>query len=139
MEREISHTGRIIDITPEVTTVEIISQSACSECHASALCGLGEVQKKAVQVPTSPTEFYEVGEEVYVNLKATMGHKAVAVAYALPLVVLVTVVLSLLGAGLPEITAGALGIAAVLVYYGILFLLRGRLRDEYVFYLKRKQ
>lgn len=139
MSGEISHIGRVVDITPEMTTVEIISESACSSCHASALCGLGDIQKKAVQLPTSPTDFFEVGEEVYVNLKATMGHKAVWLAYALPLVVLLASVFIALGSGLPELLAGAAGIGSVIVYYGVIFLFRERLRNEYVFYLKRKQ
>jgi len=135
---EISHIGRIVDITPEVTTVEIISESACSSCHASALCGLGDVQKKAVQLPTVASELFSVGEEVYVNMKATMGHKAVWLAYALPLAVLLAGVFIALECGLSELLSGAAGIGAVLVYYAVLFLFRDRLRNEYAFYLKRK-
>ena len=50
----ISHRGRVVEITPEMTSVEIISESACASCHAKGLCGLGESKSKLVQLPTSP-------------------------------------------------------------------------------------
>ena len=41
-KNEIQHTGEIIDITPDFTTVKIIASSACSGCHAKSLCGMSE-------------------------------------------------------------------------------------------------
>lgn len=137
-KEEISHTGKIVEITPEFTTVEIISESACSACHASALCGLSEFKKKAVEVPTSATELYEVGEEVLVNLKASMGHKAVWVAYVVPLFVLLAVLLGLGAVGVGELAAGLAGIGATALYYFVIWLLRDKLRNDYIFYIKKK-
>ena len=134
---EISHSGVIVEITPEVTTVEIVSESACSACHASALCGLSESKKKAVQVPTTLGD-WEVGQEVLVNFKRSMGFKAVWIAYVVPLVFLVAVLLSLSAAGLPELACGLLAIAAVAVYYVFVFLFRDKLRNQYSFYIKAK-
>ena len=138
-KEEISHKGRIVEITPEFTTVEIVSESACSSCHASSLCGLSEFKKKAVEVATSATELYEVGEEVMVNLKASMGHKAVWVAYVAPLCLLLAVLLGLVAAGAGELTAGLSGIGAVALYYFVIWLLRDTLRSDYVFYIKKIQ
>ena len=135
----ISHSGRVVATDPQFITVEIVSESACGSCHAKGLCGLGEQKVKQVAVPTPVSEFYEVGEEVYVDLKASMGHKAVWIAYALPLVVLVAVILVLLGSGAGELVAGLGGIAAVAVYYFCIWLLRERLRDQYVFTIRKKQ
>lgn len=39
-KNEIKHTGRIIEIDQDYTTVEIIVSSACSACHAKTLCGM---------------------------------------------------------------------------------------------------
>lgn len=135
---EISHKGRIVGITPEFTTVEIISESACGSCHARSLCGLGDAKTKAVELPTRAWDSYEVGDEVDVVLKASMGHKAVWLAYVLPLLVLVCVLLILTVAGVAELYAGLGGLLAVAVWYMILWLFRDRLKNEYVFNINKK-
>ena len=127
------HTGKVVSMTPQTTTVQIVSHAACSQCHAAGVCGLSEYTEKAIEVPTSPSAAYGVGDEVQVVLKATMGLKAVWLAYFLPLVVLLGVALGLIALGLSEVVAGLAGIGAVALYYGVLWLLRDRLRNEYVF------
>lgn len=133
MRDEVKHTGTVVSMTPQLTTVQIVSQSACSSCHAASLCGLSEFAEKAVQVPTSPYAKYGVGDEVQVVLKASMGMKAVWIAYFLPLLVLLAVALGLIALGVSEVVSGLCGIAAVGLYYLGVWLLRDRLRNEYVF------
>lgn len=129
----VAHKGRIVKITPQFTTVEIISQSACSSCHAAGLCGMSEYTKKAIEVPTRGWDSYEVGQEVNVVLKASMGHKAVWIAYVAPLLLMVAVLLALLAAGVGELAAGLISIGAVGFYYLVIWLLRERLKNEYIF------
>ncbi len=133
MTEQVKHTGRVVSMTPQTTTVQILSVSACSQCRAASLCGLSEFTEKAVQVPTDPYASYGVGDEVQVVLKASMGMKAVWIGYFLPLVVLLAVALGLLALGTGEVVAGLSGLAAVGVYYLVILLLRDRLRNEYVF------
>ena len=136
--KEISHTGRIVEVTPGYNTVEIVSESACAQCHASAFCGLGDVKVKAVQVPARPLDRYVPGQEVYVNMKATMGHKAVWLGYVIPLLLMMASVLAALKCGAGELAAGLCGIGAVALYYAILAAFRGKLRNQYDFYIKPK-
>jgi len=133
---EITHRGRIVSITPEVTTVEIVSESACAACHAKGLCSLGDSKVKQVELPTRGWDNYSVGQEVSVVLRATMGHKAVWLAYVVPLIILVAALLGILSAGGSELLAGLGAIGAVALYYGVIWLLRERLRKEYVFNIK---
>ena len=133
MREQVTHTGKVVSMTPKTTTVQIVSHSACSECHAAGLCGLSEFTEKAVEVPTSPSATYGVGDEVQVVLKASMGFKAVWIAYFLPLVVLLAITLGLIAAGVPEVLSGLAGIGAVALYYLIVWIRRDRLRNEYVF------
>ena len=133
----VSHRGKVVQVTPESTTVEIISSSACSACHASGVCGMSEYTKKAVEVPTRAWENFTPGEEVNVVLKVSMGHKAVWLAYVLPLLVLVAVLMGTLALGAGELTAGLGAIAGVALYYLFLWLFRDRLRNEYVFTIER--
>ena len=133
---EISHRGRIVSVTPEVTTVEIVSESACGACHARGLCSLGDRKLKQVELPTRGWDSYTVGQEVEVVLKASMGHKAVWLAYVIPLLLMVAVLLGTLFAGGSELLAGGTAIGAVALYYLGLWLLRDRLRKEYIFNIK---
>ena len=133
MREQVMHTGQVVSMTPKTTTVQIVSHSACSECHAAGLCGLSEYTEKAIELPTSPSATYGVGDEVQVVLKASMGFKAVWIAYFLPLLVLLAVALGLIASGVPEVVSGLAGIGAVALYYLVIWLLRDRLRNEYVF------
>ena len=136
MSESVSHKGKIVRITPQVTTVSILQHAACGECHAAGLCGMAELAEKTVEVPTDPYAFRNVGDEVEVLLKASMGMKAVWLCYAIPLVVLLGVVVGLLSAGVAEVPAGLAGLAAIGLYYLLLYLFRDKLKNEYIFTIK---
>ena len=132
------HTGKVVSMTPATTTVEIVSHAACSECHAAGVCGMSEFAEKAIEVPADPYASYCVGDEVQVVLKASMGMKAVWLAYFLPLMVLLAVALGLIAVGIGEVVAGLAGLGAVALYYLALWLFRDKLRNEYVFTIQAK-
>lgn len=137
MSDVISHKGRIVGITPELTSVEIISESACASCHARGFCGLGSAKTKLVELPTRGWDSYSVGDEVEVELKASMGHRAVWIAYVVPFAILMVLLLSLNLSGAGELASGLAAIGGVCVYYLLVWLLRDRLRKEYIFNIKR--
>ena len=120
-------------MTPQTTTVAILQHGACSHCHAAGLCGMADIAEKAVEVPTDPYAGYGVGDEVDVVLKASMGMKAVWLAYFIPLLILLAVILGLIGLGMSEVPAALAGIGAIAVYYFLLWLFRDKLRNEYIF------
>lgn len=133
---EIQHTGKIVEITPDFTTVQIIASSACSACHAKSLCGMSEDQEKIIMLPTDPYATYNVGDQVQVATKMSMGMKAVWISYVIPLMVLMILILSLSTVFEKEYMRGLVAIAGVGVYYFIVWLFRGKLNNEFVFYIK---
>ncbi|MGN1046273.1 MAG: SoxR reducing system RseC family protein [Candidatus Cryptobacteroides sp.] len=135
---DISHTGKIIEITPEFTTVEIVSSSACSSCHAKGLCGMSEDKVKTIMIPTDPYASYSAGDEVNVLLKKTMGLKAVWISYVIPLAILMILILSLSAVTVHEVYAGLGAVAGVALYYLGIYLLRDKLSKDFVFYIKEK-
>lgn len=136
MKKEIYHDGKIIEVTPEFTSVEIISSSACSQCHAKGLCGFSEEESKVVMVPTSPYTERKVGDTVTLALKQTMGLKAVWISYVIPLIILMILVLSLSSVIDNEVWTGLTAIGGVALYYLVIWLLRDKLKNEFVFYIK---
>ena len=136
-KNEISHKGVIKSITPELTTVEIVSTSACAECHAKGMCGVAESKIKEISVPTDPYSEHSAGDEVEVVLKKSMGLKAVWVSYVIPLLILMILILSLSSVNVHEVYVGLGAIAGVALYYLVIYLMRNRLANDFVFYIKR--
>ena len=135
-KNEIAHTGKVIEVGPEFTTVEIVASSACSSCHAKGLCGMSEEQEKLIMVPTDGFADIKEGDEVKVLTKMTMGLKAVWISYVIPLAILMILILSLSAVFEKEFLCGLAAVAGVAVYYFGIWLLRDRLSNEFVFYIK---
>ena len=133
---EIRHSGKILEITPDFTTVQIVVSSACTSCHAKTMCGMSEDEEKVIMVPTDPYAGYKVGDEVQVMTKMTMGLKAVWISYVIPLAVLMILILSLSSVIGNELMLGFVAMAGVALYYLGIWLFRDRLSDEFVFYIK---
>ena len=134
-KNEIVHSGKIIEINPDFTTVEIMVSSACSECHAKGLCGMSETEEEVIMVPTDPYEPRKIGDIVQVKTKMTMGLKAVWISYVIPLAVLMILILSLSAVIENEFLRGGIAIAGVGLYYFVIWLLKDRLSDQFEFYI----
>ena len=134
-KNEIVHSGKVIEINPDFTTVEIMVSSACSECHAKGLCGMSEMEEKVIMVPTDPYEPRNIGDIVQVKTKMTMGLKAVWISYVIPLAVLMILILSLSAVIENEFLRGGIAIAGVGLYYFVIWLLKDRLSDQFEFYI----
>ena len=135
-KNEIRHSGKILEITPDFTTVQIIVSSACSSCHAKAMCGMSEDEEKVIMVPTDPYSEYKVGDEVQVMTKMTMGLKAVWISYVIPLAVLMILILTLSAFFDSQLLCGLASVGGVAVYYLIIWLLRDRLQNEFSFHIE---
>ena len=135
-KNEITHSGKILEITPDFTTVQILVSSACASCHAKVMCGMSEEEEKVIMVPTDPYADHNVGDEVQVMTKMSMGLKAVWISYVIPLAVLMILILSLSSFIENELLTGLFSVAGVAVYYFGVWLFREKLSDEFVFYIK---
>jgi sigma-E factor negative regulatory protein RseC len=135
-KNEIRHEGRIVEITPEFTTVEILVSSACAACHAKGLCGMSEAEEKVIMVPTDPYAQHKVGDTVTVMTKMSMGMKAVWISYVVPLIILMILILSLSEIFDSQLLCGLASLGGVAVYYFIIWLFRNRLQNEFGFYLE---
>ena len=133
---EIRHSGKILEVNPDFTTVQIVVSSACASCHAKSMCGMSEDEEKVIMVPTDPYAGYKPGDEVQVMTKMTMGLKAVWISYVIPLAVLMILILSLSRVIESEVCRALTAIGGVAVYYLFVWLFRDKLSNEFVFYIK---
>lgn len=135
-KNEIVHEGKIIEITPDFTSVEIMVSSACASCHAKSLCGMSEEEEKVIMLPTDPYATYNVGDKVQVCTKMSMGFKAAWISYVIPLFILLTLILVLSSFGVSEMINALASVGGVALYYFIIWLFREKLQKEFVFYIK---
>jgi sigma-E factor negative regulatory protein RseC len=129
----IIHPGIIESIAGDRAFIRILSQSACSSCHAKGACTIADVEEKIIEVDIDPSEDRKAGEEVMVTMEESLGHKAVLMGYVLPLIVLVGSIILFLSLFKHEGLAALLSILMLVPYYFILYLFRKRLRKEFRF------
>lgn len=121
----IEHEGVVDSVAARTVRVRITSRSACGSCRARQACGMAEAQEKIVEVATPCAAEYAPGEAVRVGVRRHAGVVAVALAYVGALVVLVgTLCAATLALGWSDMQAAAAAVAAVVLYYGLLWLCR---------------
>lgn len=129
----ITHPGIIESINDKSVFVKILAMSACSSCHAKAMCNIAEVEEKIVEIRRNAERTFEEGQEVTVSMKKSLGGKAVFLGYILPFLLLMIVLLAVLLISENEGMAGLLAIAVLIPYYWILYIFRDRLKRAFSF------
>lgn len=133
---KISHQGIVESVEKDHVRVRIVQASACSSCQAKAMCTSAEAKEKIVDV-WGATGQHRIGDEVTVCGSLSMGKRAVLLAFALPLLLMVVwLVVALKVMALNELWA-VVGVLAVLcVYYVLLSLFRQRLSRTFSFWIE---
>jgi sigma-E factor negative regulatory protein RseC len=129
----IIHPGIIESITGDKVFVRILSQSACSSCHAKGACTIADVEEKIIETDIDPSGNRKPGEQVMVKMEESLGQKAVLMGYVLPLVVLVGSIILFLSLFKHEGLAALLSLLMLVPYYLTLYLFRKQLRKEFRF------
>lgn len=130
----IKHLGEVTRIEGNRVFVRMTVNSACSGCHAKAVCGVSETTDKIVEVVTASAAEYEVGECVEVALlRDSMGAKSVVVAYVVPFLILTVALVGTILLGGSEGAAVVAAAASVAAYYGVLYMLRERMKNTIKF------
>jgi len=122
-------------VRPTSLIVNIVSQSACSTCHAKGACTVSDYQDKEIEV----TEYklnYKVGDEVTILFKQSKGFTALIWGYVIPFfVVLGTLIVALEITG-DELKAGILSLIILIPYYITLYFFRHLLKKVLKFELE---
>ena len=112
--------------------VTILSQSACSGCHAEGACNVSDMQNKEVEIYRFSKK-YEVGQQVTVLFRESKGFTALFFGYVLPfLLVLLTLVISVEITN-DELFSGLLALAILVPYYTIIYFFRHQFKKVFNF------
>ncbi len=136
MHNKISHSGIVESVADGCVKVRILQASACGACKVAGHCNAAESKEKIVEVCCCDTAAYSTGQEVTVSTSGAVANRALLLGFGIPFLVLVGVlVLVLLLTGNEGLSA-LCGLAALVPYYGILYLCRDHIRRQLTFYLE---
>ena len=134
----IEHSGYVKEVTSNSISVQIISESACSGCHARGACGTLDTQEKIIAVHKENNQYPNIkkGQQVKIISTTKTGFWALFLGYILPfIIVLATLTLSILITQ-NEGLSGLLSLGALIPYYISLYLLRNHLLKTFSFSLR---
>lgn len=131
MEERVSHTGIITSISGDDLGIEILSGSSCGSCSIKSACGMSEMKEKHIVVPRPEGMDFVVGQPVKVSMTARQGGMAAAYAYLFPALLMILTILTVSLFSLEDWVAAVAGISAAAVYYFVLFLFRGKIRERF--------
>lgn len=137
MSEYIEHEGVVLSREGENVRVRILQTSACSSCQARSMCVSSESKEKVIEARVSEADI-RMGDEVVVMVRERMGWKAVGLAYVLPFVFLMAMVLVGALMKMDELMTGVVALGVVTVYYCVLALFRRRLGKQFEFGVRKK-
>ncbi|MDR1202147.1 MAG: SoxR reducing system RseC family protein [Tannerellaceae bacterium] len=138
MKNTIHHRGVIEKIADHSIYVKIVQQSACAGCHAKSMCMAADSKEKIVEIPDS-SGLYHVDDAVLVCGQSSMGMQAVLLAFVLPLLLVVIAIIFGTYNRWSEGISALAGLLILLPYYGVLYLLRDKLKKRFIFTLKKTE
>lgn len=133
MRDTIKHSGTVEAVADGVVRVRILQASACGQCAMHGSCPSSEAKVKTVEVRGSALPSVKVGQTVTVTASARTATLALVVAFGVPLVLLVGVLFAALALTGDELRAALAAFAALIPYYIMVWLLRGRIGQGVAF------
>jgi sigma-E factor negative regulatory protein RseC len=135
-EKPIEHRGIVERITAHSVIIKIISESACSACHAKGSCIITDMQDKEIEVQQTDGNFIP-GEQVNLVMSQSQGTEAVIIAYFLPFIVIFSGLILFISLGISELYSGLLALSLLFPYYLAVYLFRQRIRRHFRFYIQK--
>ena len=130
----VKHSGEVVRLGANTVYVKMMVNSACSGCHAKAVCGVDESEEKIVEVENVNVGDYNIGDKVEVALQSgSMGTKAVVLTYVVPFFVLTIMLIAALALGLSEGAAVLIALGGIAAYYMLLYAMRGKIKNTIKF------
>ena len=135
----VSHTGRVLSVFRDTVTVTVESTEACGSCSSRSACSLGvQSNTRNILVQSPDAQSFSIGETVVVTTRTHMGLTAVVLSYVAPMVVLVAAIAVAVGVGVNEGVSALISLAAVGLYYAVLWLLKDKLAKKISFTIQKQ-
>lgn len=136
MNNKIRHEGIIDSIEDGCVHVRILQTSACAACKVAGYCNAAEAKEKIIDVFDAGKSGLKVGDAVVVSTSGDVAARALLWAFGVPFVWLVAVLVLVLWQTGDEGMAAICSLLSLIPYYGILFLMRHRMRRQMAFVIE---
>lgn len=135
-EIPVKHEGIVCGLKGEIAAVRLINISACTSCHAKAVCAVSENDNKIVEVMISGVSLAE-GDKVRVLFNESQGIKALAMGYIYPFFIMLAVLIFSWVITGSESQSGIYALLALPPYYLVLYCFKKRLHRTFSFKLEK--
>ena len=136
MNNKISHSGIIHSIEDGCIRVQIVQTSACAACKVASHCNAAESKIKIVDVLSSDTSEYQVGQEVTVWASKDVANRALMLGFGVPFLLLICVLMIALKLTSNEGVAALVALGSLVPYYLALWMMRDRIQRQISFNLE---
>lgn len=138
MKEYIEHSGIIESIAGSRIRVQIVQTAACAGCKAKSMCTSSEAKDKYIEVNDSFPDRWSVGETVNVRGTLSMGKTAVRLAFGVPVLIIVSLLLLCKVAfRLSDAWSVLVSFIGVGIYFFIMYMLRDRMSKRFVMWIEK--
>ncbi|MDD4190127.1 MAG: SoxR reducing system RseC family protein [Mangrovibacterium sp.] len=135
MSGAVTHKGIVKEFSKTGVIVRIVTESACAGCHAKGMCSTVDLAEKEVEVGHD-RENVQIGQQVLVTGTSSQGFKALSVAYLLPFLLVMTMLVISTNLTGNEALSGLVSIGVLIPYYFMVYLFRNRLKRSFRFQIQ---
>jgi positive regulator of sigma E activity len=136
VKNHIEHQGTVTSVCANVLTVRILASAACKGCAERLRCMPSESHYKDIQVRKFSGDFVS-GEQVKVLMPQSAGNIAVLMAYIIPLLTVITVLVTVYQLTKNEFVSGLSALLSLIPYYVVLKFLNYRNNKSINFIVKK--
>ena len=134
----IKHRGIVDRVDGSHVVVRIVQTSACSSCSAKGLCNASESKEKWIDV-YEVNASYRVGEEVVLIGTTSMGMRAVALAFGVPLLLLILALfVTMRVTDGDALVSSLVALLAVVPYYLVIYFMKDKLNKTFSFTIEKQ-
>lgn len=130
MEESVDHKAVVLAVSLRTATLRILDRGDCGGCRLAMVCG-GD-SEPVVEVALPPHPIVAVGDSVVVTASSRTRLRAIWLFAVAPLLSLLAGVVLVWLAGGDEALMALAALAAVVVCFVVLYLLRGRLSGDLI-------
>ena len=127
----VSHEGIITNIKGDEVEVKILSKSACASCNIKTACNMSEMQEKIITINAPKDKKMTIGQEVKVSMALGQANRAVIFAYAIPSIILISMIFILNYLKIDEGINALISIGSLVPYYIILYLFKEKIKSKF--------
>lgn len=137
MSNKITHSGTVKSIVDGCIKVQIVQTSACAACKVASHCNAAESKIKIVDVFTTDTASYQVGQEVTVWASKDVANRALLLGFGAPFLLLICVLMIVLKLTDDEGLAALVALASLVPYYLVLWAMKNRIQQQIAFNIEK--